>query len=301
MSLNSTTNYTDLALNSDTTLTGTGTLTLSDSPNNRIYGTGTLTNDTSHTIQGAGQIGLGQIGLVNKGTIIANAASPLNIQTGSLFNNQGTLSVLPGSTMNIIGGYTQTAGLTSVNGSLNASTIGISGGILSGSGTVFGNVSISGTGTAHPGNSPGVLTVSGNYTSTGGTLAIDIHDLATGAGKGFSQLQVTGTAALGVGVSTLQINVLPGAVVYKNDEFKILDAIGGLSGTFASLTGAYASDFTPLYTSNDVILEATQSFTAPVPLPPSLLLLAPGLAGLVGRRWLATRKKQGLPAPGVAD
>jgi hypothetical protein len=217
------------------------------------------------------------------------------------FTNSGTVDIEAG-TLRFTGfDYTQTAGLTKVNAFLTAPNVLIEGGMLSGTGAVSGNVMVSGTGTAHPGNSPGVLTVSGNYTSTGGTLAIDIHDLATGAGKGFSQLQVTGTAALGVGVSTLQINVLPGAVVYKNDEFKILDAIGGLSGTFASLTGAYASDFTPLYTSNDVILEATQSFTAPVPLPPSLLLLAPGLAGLVGRRWLARRKTQGLPAPGVTQ
>ncbi len=288
MMLSSTVNYTDLFLNDNTTLTGNGTFTLSDSPYNRIYGTTgmTLTNDTNHTIQGAGQIGAGYIGLDNKGTIIANAVSSLNIQTDNLFNNQGTLAVRPGSTMNVIGGYTQTSGLTSVAGAgiLNAGTsaIGINGGILSGSGTVVGNVTVGPNGTVHPGNSPGVLTITGNYTNTG-VLAIDILKLANTAmaGTDFSQLQVTGKAALG---GTVQINLLPGATLAANEEIDILHSAGLNGTTFTSLTATDASLFTLVYSGTDVFLEATRNYTNPVPLPPSLLLLAPGFVGLAAIR-----------------
>ena len=66
-------------------LTGGGMLAMSNSPNNRIYGSGsdTLINDTSNTIQGSGQIGINNGGyaftLTNKGTINANQSAALQI------------------------------------------------------------------------------------------------------------------------------------------------------------------------------------------------------------------------------
>ena len=62
-------NNTDLILGgASVTLTGGGTITMDNNTNNRIYGaagTDVLTN-VNNTIQGSGQIGAGQMGLVNQ-------------------------------------------------------------------------------------------------------------------------------------------------------------------------------------------------------------------------------------------
>ena len=93
-------NNTTLLLAANTTLSGGGTVTLTDGPlpTNYIYGqlgSYVLTNQ-NNTIQGAGNIGEGQMGLVNGGTILSNG-SGLTIQPGSAgFTNNGTLQVASG-------------------------------------------------------------------------------------------------------------------------------------------------------------------------------------------------------------
>jgi hypothetical protein len=76
------------------TLQGGGQLILSDSGENFISGTipsVTLTN-VDNTISGAGQLGAGQMTLVNDGTIVATGSHPLVIDTGaSVVTNIGTL------------------------------------------------------------------------------------------------------------------------------------------------------------------------------------------------------------------
>ena len=79
ISLNATTtDSSDLVVNGPSaTLTGSGTLELTDSANNTITGASaadTLTNATN-TIEGSGQLGNGQLTLVNKGTIDATGTN----------------------------------------------------------------------------------------------------------------------------------------------------------------------------------------------------------------------------------
>jgi hypothetical protein len=77
-------------------LSGKGSVTLSNAPGNRIYGLAagdTLTN-VDNTVSGAGQIGYGQMKLVNQaaGKIIANQAQPMEINTGSTaITNSGVI------------------------------------------------------------------------------------------------------------------------------------------------------------------------------------------------------------------
>jgi hypothetical protein len=105
------------------TLTGKGTVTMSNSVNNVIgvFGGG-LTN-LNNTIQGAGQIGNTQAGLNNKGKIIANQPTTLIIDCAG-FSNSGTLMVNKGSLMNInqvfsnFSGTTLTGGTYSISGTL---------------------------------------------------------------------------------------------------------------------------------------------------------------------------------------
>jgi hypothetical protein len=76
------------------TLEGAGQVVLSDSGGNTIIGTSaavTLTN-VDNTLSGAGQIGAGQLTLINEGTIDATGAHSLTVDTGvNVVINSGTL------------------------------------------------------------------------------------------------------------------------------------------------------------------------------------------------------------------
>jgi hypothetical protein len=69
--------------------------------------------------------------------------------------------------------YSQSAGTTTVNGSLIADTVAIDGGTLKGDGVVTSDVTNNSVVAA--GNSPGFLDIVGDYTQTAtGTLLIEI-------------------------------------------------------------------------------------------------------------------------------
>ena len=113
-----------LELSGNTTLSGGGTVTLTDSgsPQNFIEGaagTDVLTNQ--ETIQGSGNIGNGQMGFINDGTVVANGTHTLSIEPGSSgFTNNGTLQVVAGSGMRVFGGpFTNFAGTTLTGGTYN--------------------------------------------------------------------------------------------------------------------------------------------------------------------------------------
>jgi hypothetical protein len=120
IALNAGLNNTDLQISGPVTLTGTATLNLANNPNNRIYalnGSDVLTN--KGTIQGAGQLGVGRMGLVNAGTINANQSAGILLWTNSKgLNNTGTLQTAAGDTMHVTGGpFTNFSGTTLTGGS----------------------------------------------------------------------------------------------------------------------------------------------------------------------------------------
>ncbi|WFU11876.1 VCBS domain-containing protein (plasmid) [Rhizobium sp. CB3090] len=113
-------------------LTGGGTVTLSDDAHNVIFGSGddvTLTN-VDNTISGAGQLGDGHLTLVNEGTIIADGSHALVIDTGvNAVSNTGTLEA------------TGTGGLDIHSSVVNDGLLWANGGNIN----IEGNVSGSGT------------------------------------------------------------------------------------------------------------------------------------------------------------
>jgi hypothetical protein len=124
ITLNSSPNFTELVVDgANVTLTGKGTVTLSNNANNLIFGavgTNQLTN--KETIQGSGNIGHGQMTLVNyyTGSIIANQSVPLLIQTSGPFTNYGSLVVGTGDTMHVFGGsFTNFSRSTLTGGTYN--------------------------------------------------------------------------------------------------------------------------------------------------------------------------------------
>ena len=87
-------NFTDIIINGDRTVGGTGVINLSNNAQNRLYGAGgTLTLGSGQTLQGAGQIGAGVagFGFVNQGTVIATQSTPLLISAPAGVTNTGTL------------------------------------------------------------------------------------------------------------------------------------------------------------------------------------------------------------------
>jgi hypothetical protein len=137
LTLNSTGNFTELVLEGNVTLSGTGTVTLSNNSQNYIFGatsTDQLTNQ--QTIQGAGQIGHGQMALVNSGTINANASAGMTIDANDGFTNTGLVEasgatlVLQSMSMNNAGGTITATG----GGIVNVSSTVVTGGTLTTSG-----------------------------------------------------------------------------------------------------------------------------------------------------------------------
>src|SRR4029077_7879323 len=138
LNLSSAGNGTDLIINNaNTTLSGTGTLTLSNNSQNLIFGSvgaDVLTNQ--ETIQGSGNIGDAQMSLVNSGTINANTGlgqNSLIIQTtgtGSTgTTNTGTIEATLGSNLVLqVGTFTNTGGtIKALNNASGGSTVNING------------------------------------------------------------------------------------------------------------------------------------------------------------------------------
>ncbi|MCI0682029.1 MAG: LamG domain-containing protein, partial [Gemmataceae bacterium] len=157
------------------------------------------------------------------------------------------------------GTFTQTAGATTVNGAFTAAALDLQGGALGGSGIIHAN--LSNAGTVAPGNSPGILTVNGNYTQAAdGSLDIEIQG-TNPATPDFDQLIVNGTVTL---AGALNVDVIGGFTPVNGNSFNIIDNDGtdAITGTFAGLAegAVFAADGTTFQisytggTGNDVVL-----------------------------------------------
>jgi hypothetical protein len=123
------------------TLAGHGQVILSDTGQNVIHGSlgdVTLTN-MDNTISGAGQIGAGQMTLVNHGSIVADGSNALTIDTGAnAIINSGTLQATGSGGMVIDSDIVNTGLLWANGGNLSANGA-VSGGgsaLISGSATL---------------------------------------------------------------------------------------------------------------------------------------------------------------------
>ena len=151
------------------------------------------------------------------------------VEMEAAFTNCGEVW-LDSGTVNFKGGYTQTAGTTSLKGGTFQSPhqVQIQGGRVSGGGNFKADVVVSGTGRFSPGDSPGILSLEGDYTQqAGATLEVEIGGLTVGSD--YDRLEVTGAAALD---GTLAIVTLDPYVPDPGDAFTVL--------TYASHTGAFA-------------------------------------------------------------
>jgi hypothetical protein len=144
------------------------------------------------------------------------------------------------------GHYIQIAGTTSVNATLTVPNgITLSGGSLTGNGTVLANVqnhSVVG-----PGNSPDILDIVGDYTqSADGTLLIEMAGRDPDVPQ-FDQLRVTGTATLD---GTVRVELLHDFEPTPGNDFRVLIAalrIGEFATHDLPYPGGIRRQLTPIY------------------------------------------------------
>ncbi|MGH9915805.1 MAG: hypothetical protein ACRD63_11030, partial [Pyrinomonadaceae bacterium] len=157
-----------------------------------------------------------------------------NLTTGSLNTDttvSGIISGAGGSLTKVGTGALTLFGANTFGGGtfLTSGVLGIGSNTALGS----GNVIVSG-GTLQTAGTQRVINVGGNFTQTGGTLALGLG----GSGDGqFDQLNVAGNADLG---GTLQVTSVNGFVPRVNDRFKLVTA-NAVNGQFAN----FINPFTP--------------------------------------------------------
>lgn len=206
----------------------------------------TVNLDTGSILVGNVQGGTGIDALTLNGTGTEAISKFLSFETLTM---QGTNWTVTGngtfSTSSTI-----SSGALHVNGQLTSPAVTIAnGGTLAGTGTVVGTVTNNGN--IAPGNSIGTLTINGNYTqSAGSTYTVEVSTAAS------DRLNVIGNATIQAGTT---VSVLPAAGLYTvGQQYTILNATGGVTGTYTTLTdNAPFVDFSLTYDPNNVFLNVT--------------------------------------------
>jgi fibronectin-binding autotransporter adhesin len=211
-------------------LNGGGTLILNGNNLNVSSGgtyTGTATTNGSLSKTGTGTLDL----------------SGNNTFTQGIEVSSGTLTIAAGSTQTTLDTVINAGSLLINNGIITNSVLVNTGGRLKGSGTFTG--SLTGNGTTSPGNSPGVMTVVGDYVENG-SLEIEVWGTG-GAGvnpTGHDQVAVGGATFLNAATSSLDLVKDGGSFEpAKGDKFTIIQgAPGSISGSFATFTSGFTND-----------------------------------------------------------
>jgi hypothetical protein len=141
------------------------------------------------------------------------------------------------------------AGVLTVNQPLKSALVTIqAGGMLKGSSNILG--SVVNVGTISPGNSPGTLTISGNFTQgPAGTYNVEIF-----SPQNYSRLVVVGHASLD---GTLHLTLASGFHITPGETFTVLTAGQGISGTFRTISGNTPVNVT--YANGEVFVNAAST------------------------------------------
>ncbi len=292
-----------LTASSAVTLGGSGTLTLdvgtlTDPTRARIIGGSstdysTLTNASSHTIDGAGLIGGYGLDLTNEGLVLATGdTAALKIDPYSATSNTSTGRMVASGAGGLIVGasgdtFTNNGLLEARSGSsvtIGASTV-VLNGTIAGGGTYDSSLSLSGAATLSPGNlanangtggsTVGATTVTGNLELSDATVLEYQLGAAGTPGTDYDMVNVTGDLTLD---GVLNVTDLTG---FQAGQYVLLTYTGTLTDNGLSL-GTMPDGFTYNVTNTgasngSVILHV-------IPEPATMCLLALGGAACLLRR-----------------
>jgi hypothetical protein len=198
-------------------------------------------------------------GVVNDGTFAIGDGVATTLSSEVNFHQLRDLLVGDGATLTVSGPFSQFAGTLSLRGAtsrlfLGPSGLALQGGVLSGPGTVNGNIVNSG-GRVRPGSSPGVLTIAGNYTQ-GSNGALDIEIGGGTPGSGYDRLVIGQAATLD---GALNVSLINGFTPAPTDRFVVMQ-FASRTGTFSAhnLTGPGAA-LMVAYSATDVMLGVAMS------------------------------------------
>lgn len=246
----------------------------------------------------------------NNGTVVVDGGELQSDGYGSArYENNGRTVIREGSSLVVDNSeygntqrYIQNAGVTivdgvletRVSGPLDEGLVSILGGTLKGSGVIMGNVELAG-GNLAPGNSPGTLEVTGDFTMTDGRVSFELGSDGAG-GYLWDQLIVGGNYDLQGGqlrfslLDGLDINDLVAGFTI-GDFFRTGDSLFSEGFDLANLSMFGNMDLFAYDVSGDswfsLGLDGAGNFlatpaTAPVPVPAAVWLFGSGLLGLVG-------------------
>lgn len=257
--------YLDGTTNTIGSLTGTGTVGGGAS----VLNVGA--NNASTTFDGVfDDLNITDVNKIGTGTLTLTDAA-FNSTVGALGVNGGTLAltgvltatgdttVASGATLNVASTGDLTSNVTGLAGSFTKINGVVTGdvanaGTLSGAGLVNGTVTNSGT--FGPGNSPGIFTINGSFVQTAtGTLAIELTPSAV-PGTGYDQVVVIGAPGTAALAGTLAITRAAGLYV-NGSTYDIINASGGITGGFTTITGTTISPFINLTNTGIVTIAGT--------------------------------------------
>ncbi|MDI1247310.1 MAG: PEP-CTERM sorting domain-containing protein [Lacunisphaera sp.] len=243
-----------LILNDDAAITQNAATVVLTGAGSVFNGLNSLTTNAGSLSLLGGRAFTTSAAMTNSGTLAVGSGS--SFSTSSTFANSGNL--------NVTGAFSAGGGLTNT-------------GTLGGSGTFTG--SLISAGTLSPGNSPGLLTVTGNLTLQGTSqLYMELGGLVEGVS--YDSIDVSGIMALNGALNVVLVN---GFVPATGATFNLFDA-SSFTGTFGSmslptLTNGLSWNSSALYTSGIIIVSG-----AAIPEPSTYAALA-GLGALGLALW----------------
>jgi hypothetical protein len=223
-------------------------------------GGATIQNNGSITQNGDGGFQFGGTGantiFQNNGTFTKTAGTNASYFAGTFLTNAGTFNVQAG-TVRFGSAFVQTAGSANLKSNfLTDSILRVESGSVTGAGTLSGT--LYNNGALNPGASPGLITGTSFTNSAAATLNMELG--GTSGGTNYDQIRLTGSAVLN---GTLNVSFVNGFTPTLSNSFTLL-TFANRSGTFANIVTPPDFEFTPTYTTTNLILTVTGLTNAPL-------------------------------------
>ncbi len=188
-------------------------------------------NQALASLAGAGAVTMGAGSMTVGGNNVSTTFSGTISGSGSLTKNGSGALTLSGANT-YTGLTTVNTGTLVVNGSIASTVTLTNGGRLGGSGNI--GTLVANGGIVAPGNSIGTLNINGNFVQNGGVYQVE----ANAAGQA-DRINVSGTATIERRRYGIRCWPQPGTYA-RSTTYTILNATGGVSGTYSGVTSNLA-------------------------------------------------------------